>query len=249
MPEEDIPIPAHIQTKISRVVHAYSDEQFQSLHNMLGDLIASDMRKFSGLKPHIHSVQFRVKDPEHLRDKLERRYRQRVKRNLGFDVNAENLTSAINDLIGVRILHLYTHQFGSIDKGLRAFFKSSDYDMVEEPIAKTWDDEYRKYFQSVGVGIEPSASMYTSVHYVIAAESADKRLTCEIQVRTLMEEVWGEVDHLLNYPKAHPSIGIREQLLTLARSTSAATRLVDCIFTCESEFRNMQVSRTQKKRR
>ena len=34
--------------------------------------------------------------------------------------------------------------------------------------------------------------MYTSVHYVIGSASRTT-VTCEIQVRTLMEEVWGEV--------------------------------------------------------
>jgi hypothetical protein len=41
--------------------------------------------------------------------------------------------------------------------------------------------------------------MYTSVHYIIGSGSQTP-LTCEIQVRTLMEEVWGEVDHKINYP-------------------------------------------------
>jgi hypothetical protein len=45
-----------------------------------------------------------------------------------------------------------------------------------------------------------------------------------------MEEVWGEVDHQLNYPHETPSLACREQLKVLARVTSSATRLVDAIF-------------------
>ncbi len=71
--------------------------------------------------------------------------------------------------------------------------------------------------------------MYTSVHYVIVAKSITT-VTCEIQVRTLMEEVWGEVDHKINYPHRNESVACREQLLALARATSSATRLVDAIF-------------------
>jgi ppGpp synthetase/RelA/SpoT-type nucleotidyltranferase len=55
-------------------------------------------------------------------------------------------------------------------------------------------------------------------------------VTCEIQVRTLMEEVWGEVDHELNYPVQTDVFSSREQLQVLARVTSSATRLVDSIF-------------------
>jgi putative GTP pyrophosphokinase len=71
--------------------------------------------------------------------------------------------------------------------------------------------------------------MYTSVHYVVASNSRTT-VTCEIQVRTLMEEVWGEVDHSINYPHKTESVPCREQIRALARSTSSATRLVDAIF-------------------
>ena len=71
--------------------------------------------------------------------------------------------------------------------------------------------------------------MYTSVHYVIESASRTK-VTAEIQVRTLMEEVWGEVDHSMNYPHVTESLPCREQLKVLARVTSSATRLVDSIF-------------------
>jgi len=71
--------------------------------------------------------------------------------------------------------------------------------------------------------------MYTSVHYVIASGSM-RTVACEIQVRTLMEEVWGEVDHMINYPHQTPHLPCREQIRALARVTSSATRLVDSIF-------------------
>jgi putative GTP pyrophosphokinase len=45
-----------------------------------------------------------------------------------------------------------------------------------------------------------------------------------------MEEVWGEVDHKVNYPHESKSVACVEQIKALARSTSAATRLVDSIF-------------------
>jgi hypothetical protein len=45
-----------------------------------------------------------------------------------------------------------------------------------------------------------------------------------------MEEVWGEVDHSINYPHPAKSVACREQIRALARATSSATRLVDSIF-------------------
>ena len=71
--------------------------------------------------------------------------------------------------------------------------------------------------------------MYTSVHYVIEPNSRTKS-TGEIQVRTLAEEIWGEVDHTINYPKKSSILPCREQIKVLARVTSSCTRLVDSIF-------------------
>jgi len=46
----------------------------------------------------------------------------------------------------------------------------------------------------------------------------------------LFEEVWGEVDHVLNYPQETLIVACREQLRVLAKVVGAGTRLVDSIF-------------------
>ena len=178
----------------------------------------------------VHSIRSRIKDPDHLAKKLDRKLQQASQENKEFDINSDNLLTKINDLAGIRILHLYTKQFEYIDHALRDILNENQYNLIEGPFARTWDDESRTYFESLGVETQESPSMYTSVHYVV--ESASKtKVTCEIQVRTLMEEVWGEVDHAINYPEANKDLACREQLKVLARVTSSATRLVDSIFT------------------
>jgi ppGpp synthetase/RelA/SpoT-type nucleotidyltranferase len=82
----------------------------------------------------------------------------------------------------------------------------------------------------MGFKTKRSETLYTSVHYVISDQIPNLKMTCEIQVRTLAEEMWGEVDHRLNYPHKMDSVACRQQLRALARSTSAAGRLVDAIF-------------------
>jgi putative GTP pyrophosphokinase len=187
------------------------------------------------LKSYFHSVKWRMKDPDHLRDKLERKILDAKKKGKRYRVNTRNLFLKINDLAGLRILHLYTQQAEEIDKGLRALFDEEFFAVVQGPTARTWDDESRTYFKSVGIKTKKSPSMYTSVHYVIKPRKATK-ITCEIQVRTLMEEVWGEVDHTINYPHKTKSLACREQIATLARATSASTRLVDSIFRSHADF-------------
>jgi ppGpp synthetase/RelA/SpoT-type nucleotidyltranferase len=81
----------------------------------------------------------------------------------------------------------------------------------------------------MGIETQNNDRMYTSVHYIVEESTRSKR-TAEIQVRTLAEELWGEVDHSLNYPVPCSVTSCREQIKVLARATSACTRLVDSIY-------------------
>jgi ppGpp synthetase/RelA/SpoT-type nucleotidyltranferase len=188
------------------------------------------LAEVSPLSTLIHSSKSRLKDPEHLRDKLRRKVAKALKDGVEFDIRPDNLFERINDLAGLRILHLHTRQMEQIHKDLLAALEEARLPLVEAPFARTWDDESRAYFASVGIRSRDSDSMYTSVHYVIEANTRTK-LTGEIQVRTLAEELWGEVDHSINYPHATPLVACQEQIRVLARVTSSCSRLVDAIFT------------------
>ena len=63
-------------------------------------------------------------------------------------------------------------------------------------------------------------------------------VTCEIQVRTLFEEIWGEIDHTINYPHATNSIACKEQIRVLAKLVSTGTRLADSIFRTYDKYKN-----------
>lgn len=191
------------------------------------------------LKPYIHSTKSRVKDPEHLRDKLGRKMEESIKAGKSFNIDTTNLFVKINDLAGFRVLHLHTRQMEHIHTALLQLFDRERYVLREKPFARTWDDESRSYFKEIGIKTKNSPSLYTSVHYVINANSQAKA-TCEIQVRTLSEEVWGEVDHAMNYPHETDSIACVEQIKALARVTSSTTRLVDSIFRSYEEHSKLE---------
>jgi ppGpp synthetase/RelA/SpoT-type nucleotidyltranferase len=189
------------------------------------------------LSPNIHSMKWRVKEPSHLKDKLIRKIIEAKESKKKFVITKENLFYKINDLAGFRIIHLYTRQIDEINKALLALFEEERYRMIERPTARTWDDESRSYFKEIGIKTHASSSMYTSVHYVIEPNRRTK-ITCEIQVRTLMEEVWGEVSHTINYPHKTESVACNEQLKVLAKVTSSCSRLVDSIFKTDEDYRN-----------
>jgi putative GTP pyrophosphokinase len=192
----------------------------------------------AALKKTIHSMRSRLKDPDHLVDKLARKMRECKKEKTAFDIAPGNLLLKVNDLVGVRLLHLFTRQITDIDAALREVFQEGKYQLIEGPFARTWDDESREFFKACNIETQESPSMYTSVHYVIGSASRTT-VTAEVQVRTLMEEVWGEVDHTMNYPHPVGSVACREQLKVLARVTSGASRLVDSIFATLADHEDM----------
>ena len=201
----------------------------QKVFDSLLEQLISSLRSDQDLAKHVHSLKWRVKDCDHLRDKLARKAIDARAQKRALDITADNLFEKINDLAGCRILHLYTKQFKLIHGCLLRMFEEFKYELIEGPIARTWDNESRDFFTGLGVTTKDSPSLYTSVHYVIAPNRRT-RITCEIQVRTLAEELWGEVDHTINYPHSSQSLACREQIKVLARVTSSCTRLVDSIF-------------------
>lgn len=181
-----------------------------------------------------HSLRSRVKDPDHLRDKLERKIERAKAAGTAFEITKENLFERINDLAGLRLLHLHTSEFPEINTALLGLLEEHRFRLLEGPEARVWDDEYREYFKSIGVKTVQSERMYTSVHYVVEANRKTKA-TAEIQVRTLAEELWGEVDHKINYPHESTKLACREQIKVLARVTSSCTRLVDAVIRTNNE--------------
>lgn len=180
-------------------------------------------RHFSGQPlPLIHSVKSRLKDPEHLSEKVKRKWKKKK-------IGPKNLFRAVSDLAGVRVLHLYTEQFSNIHSAIQKHITDGYWILAEVPIAYSWDPETTKYFQNLGLKAETRESYYTSIHYVVKPH-AKTDICCEIQVRTLFEEVWGEIDHALNYPTETPVMACREQLRVLAKLASTGTRLANSIF-------------------
>lgn len=182
--------------------------------------------------PLLHSVKSRIKDSEHLRDKIRR------KANQGISITKENLFLEITDLIGVRVLHLYHDQFESIHNEIVKKVSDGDWAWVEKVKAYTWDPEMQSRFSSLDIGTEIKDSFYTSVHYLVKPNNKRNDICCEIQVRTLFEEIWGEIDHAINYPHKTDSFACAEQLRVLSKLVSTGTRLSDSIFRCYSEQLN-----------
>ncbi len=181
--------------------------------------------------PILHSLKSRVKDKKHLEDKLNRRW------NDGIEVTTENLFTEITDFAGVRVLHLHLDQFPKIHNEIMSNVnKYHEWALFEKPKAYIWDKEKETVYRDLDIEVHTKDSNYTSIHYVIKP-NPESFVTCEIQVRTLFEEVWGEIDHAINYPHKTDSIACKEQIKVLAKLVNAGTRLADSIFASHQEHK------------
>ncbi len=226
-----------------------ADEQF-SEHLKLYDSVRHDLNIFmrgivqylgehpqlqNSTHPVIHSYKSRLKDREHLRTKLTR------KQALGENVEPPDLFRKITDLAGVRILHLYQEDFAPIDQVIRKKVKDGDWFLSEKPKAFTWDPESAAFFRCFDLGVSEKSTLYTSVHYLVRPRS-DSLLCCEVQVRTLFEEIWGEIDHQINYPKPTESVACREQLRVLSKIVGAGSRLLDSLRRVETANQSLSIT-------
>jgi putative GTP pyrophosphokinase len=229
--------PTQTERKLVHELVAHYESNRSTFTRFLTSL-QDQVSTYQNLAPYVHSLKWRTKDPASLEDKLFRKIADSKKDGRKFTITKSNLFVRVNDLAGLRILHLNTDQLSPIAQGLQELFSEEAYTLFEKPSARTWDDESRALLTDMGFKIvsKPSKpSFYTSVHYVIKPNKKTQ-YTCEIQVRTLMEEVWGEVDHRLNYPHKTTLLACREQLAALARATSSCSRLVDSIFRTHADL-------------
>lgn len=210
--------------KYDHIIKFYKDQQQQFLLEQFISQVRIFFEKNPRLNkpplPIIHSLKSRIKDPEHLRDKLLRKNKE---------IAPADLFSHVTDLAGVRVLHLYQDQFPDIHSAVEDKISSGEWQFVENPKAYTWDPECTDFYKNLNIECQIKDSFYTSVHYVVKPNNTNF-VCCEIQVRTLFEEIWGEIDHAINYPHETENIACREQLRVLSKLVSTGTRLSDSIF-------------------
>jgi putative GTP pyrophosphokinase len=196
---------------------------FERFRNAVVDYFKLEPSLNTTESPIIHTLKSRLKDENHLKEKIIRKW------NGDDPITADNIFSKVTDLAGVRVLHLYQDQFPEIHHCLMRQFENKEWHLNEEPKAYSWDPEACDFFRDLGLSPSIKESYYTSIHYVIKPR-IDSEVCCEIQVRTLFEEIWGEIDHSLNYPNPTDNMACKEQIRVLSKLVSTGTRLADAIF-------------------
>lgn len=160
--------------------------------NEAAEFIAKVLQKC----PQVHSVRWRVKEPEHLLEKIIRKRAAGSPKYL--EIGVGNYSEIITDLVGVRVLHLFKYEW----KDIHSYILNSwePLENVKAYIRKGDESDVVESYERNNCDVEFHGSGYRSIHYIISTKPTLKNVVSEIQVRTIFEEGWSEIDHKVRYP-------------------------------------------------
>ena len=215
-------------------------KKYENILEIFLDTYLKDMnkdRREEEEKVKIHSIRSRVKDPEHLLAKIIRKKQDnQVKYK---KLNKFNYEKFITDLIGIRCLVLFKADWKSFHNYVLSIFENNVEYYVKDSILDFDDDENHFYIaekpkvhirngdardiydEVLPPGSVIDGKVYRSVHYIIKY----KGIYLEIQVRTLFEEGWGEIDHAVVYPYYQKDEVLKEYTELLNRLSGLADEM------------------------
>ena len=170
-------------------------EDHQSQLNQLQDAAEIFARAIQRISA-VHSVRWRIKNADHLLEKIIRKRAKEIPKYLS--INIENYFEVVTDLIGLRALHLFKGDCISIDQELQNIWTP-----IEKPIIYVREGDSNELVVHLGseiFEIEKHPAGYRSIHYIFSTRPLNRTVFAEIQVRTIFEEGWSEIDHHIRYP-------------------------------------------------
>lgn len=224
--DELLAIKAHFETR---------QALFSSFSNEILNIISSCVA--------MHSVKIRIKDSEHLIEKIIRKNIEFINEpGSGELVCIDNYMRVLNDIVGVRVLHLFKDDWAPIHSFIRENFS-----VASTPCAYIREGDLKNIiaaYEKNGCSVLKHPFGYRSVHYVIFNEN--KTLRAEIQVRTLFEEAWSEIDHTVRYPYFSDDEILKTYSLMLNRLAGSADEISTYIKLIKAEIENMKYDSVEK---
>ena len=169
----------------------------------------------------IHHVPSNIKRPESIVDKI-------LRKPIDFPGGlAPQSLWSMNDAVRVRAVVYFLAHLGYVDCEIRRLHEKGNVEIspTHQPVAFL-DDEVIKRFALAGFRRVEKESGYISLHYILRFRSSkvpeDQRPWFELQVRTLAQDVWGEIEHILGYKaEKKTSFAVRKQFWILSKQVSA----------------------------
>ncbi len=182
---------AAIDWKILLEIANDHENQLDQLRDS-ADLFARVIQRFPG----VHSVRSRIKDTEHLLEKIIRKRANGATKYLS--ITSDNYHELVTDLVGLRALHLFKEDCFIIDKHLKNTWSACE---TPKAYVREGDPEnLTTLFREHGFDVEMHSKGYRSIHYIFSTQPLQRKVFTEVQVRTIFEEGWSEIDHQIRYP-------------------------------------------------
>ena len=178
---------------------------------------------------YVHSLGYRVKEVNHLIEKIIRKNPKYLKQ--GKAITLCNYSQYINDMMGIRVLLLFKEDWIGVHDFLME--KYAD-DFAEDPFAYIRGGDNTNLYEGKIKIIEEKP--YRSVHYLI--RDKESGLCIEVQVRTLFEEAWSEIDHKMRYPYNLSNEMIGSYLGIMNRAAGMADEMGSFLNAYSKEFEN-----------
>jgi len=165
----------------------------------------------------IRQIMSRIKQPDKVVEKIFRKPKVFPKK-----LSSDSLRR-MHDTIGLRIIVYFSSQLSLIDRELR----NSKYFEIDEskPPEAFFEPEKLMRLGLSHIDNRQKESGYTSIHYMVRLKEssvrASERPVFEIQVRTLAQELWCELEHVLSYkPETRPNFSAKRRFQILSRDVS-----------------------------
>jgi putative GTP pyrophosphokinase len=200
---------------------------------------AEHISKILRLSGEVHSIRFRLKNSESLIAKIIRKKSE----NPDKIIDLANYKEVFTDLIGVRIIHLFKADWQKIHT-----FILENFDVIPNETVvyyREGDEIDGDLLMKSGCRSEKHKRNYRSVHYLISPPTCKPICRAEIQVRTIYEEAWGEIDHTTNYPNASKHVLLTSSIDQLNRLSGACDDLATFICNLESDFEKKETERAE----
>ena len=201
--------------------------EYEISYENQADFISNILRS----QPMIHSVKSRIKDPDRLIEKIIRKTEDRkLKYGKDFQFTLDNYKNEINDLIGIRVIHIFKDQWQDIHEFITKTWK------VIEVTANVREGDNTKKFEELDIEVRSRISGYRSVHYLVEFYPTNEKVIAEIQVRTIFEEGYGEIDHRLRYSHVEIPEILKSNLLLFNRIAGSADEMASLINDLSKEW-------------
>ncbi|MDY5212823.1 RelA/SpoT domain-containing protein [Intestinibacter sp.] len=192
--------------------------------------------------PKVHSVKTRVKDPKRLLQKLVRKTPdRREKYGENYNFNIQNYKDEITDIMGIRVIHLFKEDWEEIHQ-----FITEKWEVIEI-VANIREGDNVAPFEEKSIPVRSRISGYRSVHYLIKYGTKYDSSIIEIQVRTIFEEGYGEIDHQLRYSHDYdiPEV-LAQNLMLLNRIAGTSDEMASLINKLNQSFSEIETKYNKK---